>query len=93
MDTPATMSREEYLCQQLLLLHAEIGEAAERGSWQAVINGRRLASQMHTEIVALRAEQAPGEVTSIEDVVTELLSLPDAVFTDPRIADRVAQCS
>ncbi len=92
MAKQAEMTREEYLATELASLHVEIQEAAERGSWQAVINGRRLAGQWHAELVALRAESTPGEISSIDDVVSELLTLPDAVFSDPRVQERVRKC-
>lgn len=93
-DHPADIPREQYLRTELELLHEELGQMVERGSWQALVAGRRLALQYRNEIDALKATKAADafDPTSIDDVVSEVAKLPDAVFAHPDIVARVAEC-
>ena len=91
---PADMPRIDYLRRELFLLHEEIAEMVERGSWQAVVAARRLALQYRNEIEDLRkVESADFEPQTVDQVVEELAKLPDAIFGHPMIRARVAGCA
>lgn len=93
-DHPADVPRETYLRTELFLLHEEIGAMVERGSWQAVVAGRRLALTYRTEIDDLKREDPTTfDPHDLDEVVDEILKLPKAVFAHPRIRERVAECS
>jgi hypothetical protein len=91
---PADQTEEDYLRSSLLAIHAEIEEMSKAGSWQAAMAGRRLALTYRKELDDLKREQpADFEPTEVDDIIPELLLLPDAVFSHPLIRERVAACS
>ncbi len=91
---PADIPRDEYLRNELFLLHEEIARMVDRGSWQAVVAARRLALNYRSELDDLAREQATEfDPTDLDEVIAELLKLPNAVFAHPSIRARVAECS
>ena len=92
---PADIDRETWLREELSLLQEEIGQMVERQSWQAVVAARRLALSYRDQLDAIRDEKGNEEFepTSINEIVAEVLGLPDAVFMDSEIQARVARCS
>lgn len=92
---PADVDREQWLREELALLQEEIGQMVQRNSWQAVVSARRLALSYRDQIDAIRAEKGPEEFapTTIDQVVEQVLALPDSVFLHPGVVARVAGCS
>lgn len=92
-DHPADMARDAWLRLELAMLSDEIAQMVDVGSWQAAMAGRRLALQYRTELDKLA--QPPEEEVDLEDpdqVVAEVLKLPDWVFTHPDVQERVDRC-
>ncbi len=93
-DHPADISRKDYLRDQLWLIHEEMAEMLDRGSFQALVAARRLSLAYRTELDDLAREETPDfEPRELADVVAEVLRLPDALFADPAIVERVDRCS
>ncbi len=91
MEHPADMSRKDYLRDQLWLIHEEMGEMLEHGSFQALVAARRISLTYRTELDNMARDEMPDfEPRALADVVSEVLKLPDALFADPSIVERVA---
>ena len=46
----STLTREEYLVLSLAQIESAVAEATDSSSWQAVVNGKRLAVQLREEL-------------------------------------------
>lgn len=92
---PADIDRLSWLRDELSLLQDEIGQMVERNSWQAVVAARRLALSYRDQIDQLVAEKGSDEFepTTVDEVVAQVLALPDSVFVHPEVIARVARCS
>lgn len=55
-------SREEYLVHSLAQMEAAVQEATDSNSWQAVVNGKRLAVQLRDELDKYRDEHKSSDV-------------------------------
>ena len=67
-QTHAEMSREEYLVSSLGQVESAVTEATGAGSWQAVINGKRLAMQVREDLDAYRKENATQDISTEEAI-------------------------
>ena len=95
-EHPADITREQWLRNQLLKLAEKAEQIEESKSWQAAVAARRLLLQYRNELDDIRREQeieGDFQPTSIDDIVAELLKLPDAVYRHPDIVKRVRSCT
>jgi hypothetical protein len=95
-EHPADITREQWLRNQLLKLAEKAEQIEESKSWQAAVAARRLLLQYRNELDDIRREQeveGDFQPTSIDDIVAELLKLPDAVYRHPDIVKRVQSCT
>ncbi len=91
---PADVSRVDFLRQQLQEIEQNLLDMDESKSWQALVAGRRLALNIRTELDDAKKE-APKEFEpqTLDDVVAEVLKLPNAVFQHPAMLARISECS
>ena len=66
--THAEMSREEYLVSSLGQVESAVTEATGAGSWQAVINGKRLAMQVREDLDDFRKDNASQDISTEEAI-------------------------
>lgn len=81
--------REAYLTRKLEEAEDAVATATTDGSWQAAINGQRLAIQIREQLDAVRS--APSEIDPWDDdqLVEMVLNLPDNVFTHPKLIEKL----
>ena len=81
--------REAYLTRKLTEAEAAVATATTDGSWQAAINGQRLAIQIREQLDAVKS--APSEIDpwDQDQLVEMVLNLPDNVFTHPKLIERL----
>jgi len=81
--------REAYLTRKLEEAEDAVATATTDGSWQAAINGQRLAIQIREQLDAVKS--APSEIDPWDDdqLVEMVLNLPDNVFTHPKLIERL----
>ena len=69
-------STEEYFLRQLQIAEGSVDAAVQEGSWQAAVNGQRMAITLREKLDAVRASEA-GEfkVDDLDAVVSEIREL------------------
>jgi len=58
----STFTREEYLVHSLAQIESAVQEATDSQSWQAVVNGKRLAVQLRDELDKHRSENKSVDI-------------------------------
>jgi hypothetical protein len=90
MPHPADIDRREYLRLELFRIHEEIDSMLEAGSYQAAMAGRRIALKLRQELDDLEASsESDFDPTDPEQIVDEILKLPDEILGNPRLRARV----
>jgi flagellar biosynthesis/type III secretory pathway protein FliH len=81
--------REAYLVRKLEEAEEAVATATKDGSWQAAINGQRLAIQIRDQLDAVR--NAPSEVDPFDSdqLVEMVLNLPGNVLTHPKLLEKI----
>ena len=77
---PAAESTERYLARQLEAAEQAVGAARAEGSWQAAVNGQRMAISLREKLDAVRASEAADfavdDAATVAAEIRELLAIP-----------------
>jgi|10_taG_2_1085330.scaffolds.fasta_scaffold00470_26 hypothetical protein len=80
IESPADESPEQYYARQLADAEKAVADARAEGSYQAAVNGQRMAIALREKLDAVRASEAADfavdDAKAVADEIRELLAIP-----------------